>query len=470
MASVATQQDREHEHIPAGGHSDPGNENSQALRDEELEAHELQSTEQAQLLNAIDRLRRVHIDADISIPQIVVCGDQSSGKSSVLEAIARVPFPVDTRTTTRFATEVCLRHATTPGMHVEIIASKDRPEASRARIENFRASFEVSGPSDFGKLITEAREHLQALEPEKRFWKDKLRAEISGPDQPHLTLVDLPGIIHNDNNAVEGDKDNIKALVKEYLKDSRTVVLAVVNALVDEDGQEILSLIRKIATASERTIGVITKPDIPHQGSDQIKNVIKLAKNERDNYRLRLGWHVLKNLPHEAADRSFKTRDTVERAFFDAEPWTGLDPRDVGIENLRNKLKSVLFKAILTGLPSLKRELKQKRSDFQTALDRLGPRRDSNVEKRQYLSAILSKLKSLLEAGLKSDYSNTEFAGFCHRTSETALRDRINKLTDDFNDVLRLCGRQYHVYTEGVTEGGSVQRYAEIMLSQLDQC
>ena len=55
---------------------------------------QLQSQEQAGLLDAIDQLRSGNVDAKIGIPQIVVCGDQSSGKSSLLEAIAQVPFPV----------------------------------------------------------------------------------------------------------------------------------------------------------------------------------------------------------------------------------------------------------------------------------------------------------------------------------------------------------------------------------------
>jgi len=41
-------------------------------------------------------------------------GDQSSGKSSVLQAITKLPFPVDDKMCTRYATEVLLRRSTGP--------------------------------------------------------------------------------------------------------------------------------------------------------------------------------------------------------------------------------------------------------------------------------------------------------------------------------------------------------------------
>ena len=50
--------------------------------------------EQLDLLNSISTLRSQGISHYISLPQIIVCGDQSSGKSSVLEAISGVSFPV----------------------------------------------------------------------------------------------------------------------------------------------------------------------------------------------------------------------------------------------------------------------------------------------------------------------------------------------------------------------------------------
>src|ERR1700735_2873264 len=56
-------------------------------------AQALQSSEQMKLLDAVDALRAHGLGEMTALPQLVVCGDQSSGKSSVLEAISGVPFP-----------------------------------------------------------------------------------------------------------------------------------------------------------------------------------------------------------------------------------------------------------------------------------------------------------------------------------------------------------------------------------------
>jgi GTP1/Obg family GTP-binding protein len=49
--------------------------------------------EQSKLLDTIDELRTIGVAGLVELPQLIVCGNQSSGKSSVLEAISRVRFP-----------------------------------------------------------------------------------------------------------------------------------------------------------------------------------------------------------------------------------------------------------------------------------------------------------------------------------------------------------------------------------------
>jgi GTP1/Obg family GTP-binding protein len=65
----------------------------------------LQSAEEKRLFDIVDKLRELDVNHELSLPQLVVCGSQSTGKSSVLEAISGIPFPSGEMTCTRFVTE-----------------------------------------------------------------------------------------------------------------------------------------------------------------------------------------------------------------------------------------------------------------------------------------------------------------------------------------------------------------------------
>lgn len=252
---------------------------------------QLQSAEQAELLDAVDRLRREDIDADISIPQIVVCGDQSSGKSSLLEAIAQVPFPAGSGATTLFATEVVLRHAQTFSIEVSIEPDAKRDIAEQQHLRAFKTDIKTLGRDDFLAMYQSASKYLQDFEPERCFWYDRLRAEISGPDQPHLTLVDLPGLIRTKTDKQrDEDVPAIESLAKSYLDKDRAIVLAVVNATSDFQVQLIGDLMRSSQAARSRMLGVITKPDGVLGNADADK-MVSLARNE--DLRLGLGWSVM---------------------------------------------------------------------------------------------------------------------------------------------------------------------------------
>tara|TARA_R110002060_G_scaffold53309_6_gene63924 strand:- start:723 stop:1028 length:306 start_codon:yes stop_codon:yes gene_type:complete len=81
----------------------------------------LRSAEQIQLLDLVDSLRAEGLSEFTALPQLIVCGDQSSGKSSLLEAISGVPFPRKDNLCTRFATEVILRRASVSEIRVSLV-------------------------------------------------------------------------------------------------------------------------------------------------------------------------------------------------------------------------------------------------------------------------------------------------------------------------------------------------------------
>lgn len=76
--------------------------------------------------------------------QLVVVGDQSSGKSSLLEGLTGIKFPVATELCTRFATQIVLRRTNEEEVQVRatIIPSDDNDE----EIIEYLESFEIELP------------------------------------------------------------------------------------------------------------------------------------------------------------------------------------------------------------------------------------------------------------------------------------------------------------------------------------
>jgi GTPase SAR1 family protein len=96
--------------------------------------------------------------ANRTLAKLVVVGDQSSGKSSVLEGLTDIPFPRDSGLCTRFATQITFRRALECRITVSIIPSPaadlKKQESLRAfKIENLTS---LSGP-DFLDILAKVR-------------------------------------------------------------------------------------------------------------------------------------------------------------------------------------------------------------------------------------------------------------------------------------------------------------------------
>jgi len=85
------------------------------------------------LLDKIDKLFACNVGEYIDLPQLVVVGDQSSGKSSVLEGLTRLPFPRDSGLCTKFCTQITFRREPRQSIKVSIIPSPEDSEGEQER-------------------------------------------------------------------------------------------------------------------------------------------------------------------------------------------------------------------------------------------------------------------------------------------------------------------------------------------------
>jgi GTPase SAR1 family protein len=90
-----------------------------------------------QMLAKIDKLFGCGVGELVNLPQIVVVGDQSSGKSSVLEGLIKKDLPRDSGLCTRFATQIVFRRALEEHISVSIIPDAASDAAHRATIQSW---------------------------------------------------------------------------------------------------------------------------------------------------------------------------------------------------------------------------------------------------------------------------------------------------------------------------------------------
>lgn len=110
------------------------------------------------MLERIDKLIACGIGNLIDLPQIVVIGDQSSGKSSVLAGLIRKDLPRDSGLCTRFATHIIFRRAEEVKITASIIAGPDASDEHRSEVEAWKRDHISSlGDDMFSIIMSEVR-------------------------------------------------------------------------------------------------------------------------------------------------------------------------------------------------------------------------------------------------------------------------------------------------------------------------
>ena len=370
---------------------------------------ELQSEETDNILNTIDKLRQQGIGSILELPQIIVCGDQSSGKSSVLNAVSTLEFPTKDGLCTRFATEVIMRPGKPEHIVVSIVPGIGRSHNEKSALEGFRRS-NVS-MDDIESIIQQATISM-GIDPQnphaRRFSDDILRFEVTGPSQPSLTLVDLPGLFQVESiYQTKEDIASVRELVLRYMRNKRSVILAVVSAKSEFVLQSVTGISGNVDPKGLRTLGVITKPDKLDVGSDSEKIFVELAENKLKF--LHRGWHILVNRDHSTRTHSQAERDNFEKSFLSGGVWAKIPVNHKGIFSLRSRLSIALREHILEGLPDLIKEADEEVTRCRDTLAKLGASRASAEDRQQYLMQAAQVFSVITRSCVNGSYDDNFF-------------------------------------------------------------
>ncbi|KAN0082006.1 P-loop containing nucleoside triphosphate hydrolase protein [Elaphomyces granulatus] len=385
------------------------------------------------LLRKIDDLREKNIGQHIPLPQLVVVGDQSSGKSSLLESLTKIPFPRDLELCTRYATQITSRRDSESRVNVSIIPG---PNASVEHSKYLNA-FHPEGLTtegfrlQFPGILKEVNARMGIrMDPSSKdgnvFSEDVLKIEICGSSEDYLTVIDVPGIFRNPMEGVTTKRDIelVQNMVKEYIKDSRTIILAVLPSNVDIATQEILTLAQDYDKAGERTLGVLTKPDLvkEHSAIVAVSNLV-LGKKKP----LTLGYYVVRN---RGADDDDTFDHAANEEMFRQEPWSRVPKDRVGVQALKTRLGELLAQITRNEFPKLRSEVKKQLVDCRRELESLGLARQTEQEQRLFLNTLTHQFQDLVGAALNARYHNHEAF---EEQEELRLITHVVNLTEMFN-------------------------------------
>jgi dynamin-like GTPase MGM1, mitochondrial len=311
----------------------------------------------------------------LTLPSIVVIGSQSSGKSSVLEAIVGHEFlPKGSNMVTRRPIELTLIN--TPDAKAEY---GEFPALGLGKITDF---------SQIQRTLTDLN---LAVPPEVCVTDDPIQLSIYSPNVPDLSLIDLPGYIQvsGKDQPVEL-KQKISDLCDKYIQPPN-VILAISAADVDLANSTALRASRRVDPRGQRTIGVITKMDLvdPDRGAEILTD---------KKYPLRLGYvGVVCKIPQAGLfTRGGNVTNAIvknENAFFSSHPmqFGPASELNIGTPTLRKKLMTVLEQTMASSLAGTRdaivQELEEATYEFKVQYN------DRPLSAESYLAESLDSFK-----------------------------------------------------------------------------
>ncbi|KAF2857846.1 hypothetical protein K470DRAFT_283594 [Piedraia hortae CBS 480.64] len=374
-----------------------------------------------ELLNVVNKLQDLVFNTigndSLDLPQIVVVGSQSSGKSSVLENIVGRDFlPRGSGIVTR--RPLILQLINVPaedGKADEPEANEPHTPASVARNDEF-AEFNHKPNQrfyDFDQVRREIEtETARIAGSNKGINRQPINLKIYSPHVLSLTLVDLPGLtkVPIGDQPTDIEKQT-RTLISEYIAKPNSIVLAVSPANVDIVNSEALKLARHVDPAGKRTIGVLTKVDLMDHGTNALDILTGRV------YPLKLGFIGVVNRSQQdiQANKPMSEALEAERNFFRMHPAYRKMAARCGTQFLARTLNQTLMSHIRERLPDIKARLNTLMGQTQQELASYGTDAFTGKEHRgslilQLMTRFASSFISSID-GTWSEISTKELCG-----------------------------------------------------------
>ncbi|KAM9447784.1 interferon-induced GTP-binding protein Mx2-like isoform 1-T2 [Salvelinus alpinus] len=381
-------------------------------------------------IDLVDDMRAIGIDKELPLPAIAVVGDQSSGKSSVLESLSGVALPRGTGIVTRCPLQLQLCNDRTVKWEAVITYG-----------EKFRSEFDE--PSEVVRHVEQAQNVLAGKGV--GICEDLITLKITSSTVCDLSLIDLPGIARV---AVKGQPDDIgvqiKNLIMKFIKNKRTIILAVVPCNVDIATTEALKMAQEVDPEGTRTMAILTKPDLIDPGAE--KNVLEIVHNRV--IVLNMGYVIVKCRGQKKIDENMSITDAIEEElefFRNHEHFRSLLREEKATTKcLATKLSNALVKHIKKFLPQMSETIKEKLGEVKHLLSQIegGPPMEPE-EKRKYLIQVITDFNEQITQLSKGDIIIEENLFELMRMEFTEWMECLKNAKSHYHEVVQQVVDEY---------------------------
>ena len=310
-------------------------------------ALQLNNGEAAKEFDRNDKIRQLlgH-DLEHMVPSIVVVGNQSTGKSSLLERLSGLQLPQGDGTVTRMP-----------------VALRMRQPSESDTSENVTMEFDGRTEAiDPGTVADRIREITAKECPDGGFSDKEITFVVRRYGVPPVTLIDLPGIKYDSD-----DGDIVKKLIEKRIKSPNTTILVVHNAQVESSNSEAFKLASQADEHGTRTIVAVTYLDLLVK-TGKFAPTLKLLK-EKEHTAVGVGQFIEKNISDHSHGAFAELNRTEMAAIRSTVEFNGLS--NLGFEALATLLNAKYLESIRSNRYHLGHDLREKWNELAQELDSL---------------------------------------------------------------------------------------------------